>query len=83
METPDSLPTLRGACLTRDHHRCVITRKFDDPEAMERFMEDEDDAQDDDGAFLLGQPPEKFGNLEVAHILPRSLTRVKVDFPVD
>src|SRR4051794_29317092 len=31
--TPDRLSALRGACLVRDRHRCVVSRSFDNAEA--------------------------------------------------
>ncbi|CAG9986480.1 unnamed protein product [Clonostachys byssicola] len=47
--TTDRLAALRGACLIRDRHRCVISRKFDLGEADKRMERDGDDARDDDG----------------------------------
>jgi hypothetical protein len=35
--TPDRIAALRGACLIRDHYRCVITRLFDSEEAEKRI----------------------------------------------
>ncbi|KAI3320344.1 hypothetical protein HD806DRAFT_242292 [Xylariaceae sp. AK1471] len=72
--TPDRLSQLRGACLVRDRHRCVITRKFDLAEATSRMRQDGDDARDDDGALLLDDI-NSFDALEVAHILPHSLMK--------
>lgn len=66
--TPERLSTLRGACLIRDRHRCVITRKFDYLEAQKRSKDDQD-ALDDDGEPLTPS----LAILEVAHILPHSL----------
>lgn len=78
--TPERLSTLRGACLIRDHHRCIITRRFDDTEALRR-MDDASRhgtvAKDDDGNSL--EEEEVFDTLEVAHILPHSLTRVNAN----
>lgn len=75
--TPERVSALRGACLIRDRHRCVITRRFDDTEALRR-MDDASRrgvvAKDDDGNSL--EEEEVFGTLEVAHILPHSLTQV-------
>ncbi|KAI0434260.1 hypothetical protein F5Y09DRAFT_265746 [Xylaria sp. FL1042] len=73
--TPDRLSRLRGACLVRDRHRCVITRRFDYVEARNRTRQNGDDARDDDGA-LLQAPTDR---LEVAHILPHSLMKADVD----
>ena len=77
--TTERLSALRGLCLARDRHRCVISRCFDEPEAVER----DNNARrqggmpcDDDGASLNG---ELFELLEVAHILPHSLTRVNAN----
>lgn len=71
VETPDRLSRLRGACLVRDRHRCLITRRFDYIEARNRTRQNGDDARDDDGAPLRA-PTDR---LEVAHILPRSLMK--------
>lgn len=65
----DRLAALRGTCLVRDRHRCVIGRDFDSNQAAIRFKRDGPLAQDDDGAPLV-QP---LSHLEVAHILPHSL----------
>jgi len=54
--------------LTRDRHRCIITRCFDRREANARNVRDQD-AKDDDGEPLI--PP--WAYLEVAHIIPHSL----------
>ncbi|OTB09640.1 hypothetical protein M426DRAFT_6904 [Hypoxylon sp. CI-4A] len=64
---------LRGDCLVRDRHRCVVTRKFDRYEARSRFYRDGNDARDDDGTLLSET---SFEGLEVAHILPHLLTKV-------
>ena len=70
------MSTLRGACLIRDRHRCVISRRFDQNEAFKRMSTGDDDARDDDGISLAGQA---FDALEVAHILPHSLTQVNAN----
>lgn len=62
---------LRADCLVRDRHRCVVSRRFDGDEAAIRLRSH--DAKDDDGVSLLEEV--QFGVLEVAHILPHSLTR--------
>ncbi|KAK4134731.1 hypothetical protein BT67DRAFT_441885 [Trichocladium antarcticum] len=72
--TPERLSTLRGACLVRDQHRCVISRKFDFSEAVKRFETDGDGARDDDNC-LLEDDATLPDALEVAHILPHSLTK--------
>ncbi|WXC62416.1 hypothetical protein SNK03_008266 [Fusarium graminearum] len=77
--TTDRISNLRGTCLIRDRYRCVISNKFDEIEAIKRF-ESEGHGQgvacDQDGQPLKGQP---FEQLEVAHILPHSLTQVDSD----
>ncbi|RTE75361.1 hypothetical protein BHE90_010184 [Fusarium euwallaceae] len=77
--TPARISKLRGSCLIRDRHRCVISRAFDQNQAIER-MRDCDDALDDDGQSLAG---ESFDSLEVAHILPHSLTKAGQDSELD
>jgi hypothetical protein len=67
---------LRGECLKRDRHRCVISGRFDDAEALERVeREGDDEAKDDDG-HKLKREAGTFAPLEVAHILPHSLMNV-------
>ncbi|KAH8754637.1 hypothetical protein F5883DRAFT_573340 [Diaporthe sp. PMI_573] len=68
--TPERLSALRGSCLTRDRHRCVITHTFDIAEAMPRLRQPP--ATDDDGNPL---DMSNIGGLEVAHILPHALTK--------
>ncbi|EJT68940.1 hypothetical protein GGTG_13528 [Gaeumannomyces tritici R3-111a-1] len=70
--TPERVSTLRGTCLVRDRHRCVISRKFDTTEGRKRYEAAPGNARDDDG-HLIG--PRDFRTLEVAHILPHSLTK--------
>ncbi|KAI1382543.1 uncharacterized protein F4822DRAFT_150778 [Hypoxylon trugodes] len=72
--TPARVSALRGDCLVRDRHRCVISQKFDQREAISRLGRDGDDAQDDDGTLLM-EDLKPFDALEVAHILPHSLTK--------
>jgi len=73
--TPERIASLRGECLIRDRHRCVISRQFDLEEAKRRFKADGDSAVDDDGGPLMAADS-KFAHLEVAHILPHSLTKL-------
>ncbi|KAH6952309.1 hypothetical protein EDB80DRAFT_268540 [Ilyonectria destructans] len=74
LESVERLASLRRACLIRDRHRCVISRKFDKKEARRRVAEKGyDDASDDDGHLLKDQERGSFVELEVAHILPHSL----------
>ncbi|KAI0443156.1 hypothetical protein F4803DRAFT_333530 [Xylaria telfairii] len=73
--TPERLSALRGACLVRDHHRCVISHRFDRAEAQARMEKDgETSALDDDGNLLYRDKPS--APLEVAHIIPHSLMTV-------
>ncbi|KAI2983394.1 unnamed protein product [Aspergillus niger] len=73
------LSTLRQSCLIRDHHRCVISRKFDRREAERRLQQNGEDCKDDDGNLLRNESSDRFQFLEVAHILPHSLTSVASD----
>lgn len=68
--TPARISDLRAKCLVRDHHRCVISRKFDIRESTKRFEESKTAALDDEGNSLLQQETD---SLEVAHIIPHSL----------
>jgi hypothetical protein len=52
----------------------VISRKFDFSEAVKRFETDGDGARDDDNC-LLNDDATPADSLEVAHILPHSLTK--------
>ncbi|KAL7921110.1 hypothetical protein ACQKWADRAFT_131008 [Trichoderma austrokoningii] len=54
----------------RDRHRCVISRKFDSAEARSRVQKYGQDARDDDANLLR----DNIDFVEVAHILPHSLT---------
>ncbi|KAI0141776.1 hypothetical protein GGR57DRAFT_508944 [Xylariaceae sp. FL1272] len=73
--TPERLSALRGACLIRDHHRCVISHSFDSSEAQARMKKaGETNALDDDGR-LLYQDPNRPSRLEVAHIISHSLMK--------
>ena len=75
--TTNRVATLRRECLTRDRHRCVISRRFDDGEAMRRVgREGEESAQDDDGNYLKDEGG-TFAPLEVAHIIPHSLMSIQ------
>jgi 5-methylcytosine-specific restriction endonuclease McrA len=71
--TTQRISTLRRDCLIRDRHQCVISRRFDRDEALQRVKRDSEDAKDDDGR-LLKDESERSTALEVAHILPHSLT---------
>ncbi|KAL2145279.1 hypothetical protein VTI28DRAFT_7647 [Corynascus sepedonium] len=74
--TPERISTLRGACLIRDRHRCVVTRRFDRSEAVKRYKFAGNNARDDNGNLLVEEQPGTFEPLEIAHILPHSLTRL-------
>lgn len=74
--TTERVSALRGTCLVRDHHRCVISRRFDLNEAIERIQRVGDGAAKDDDGNLLGSEA-GFTLLEVAHILPHSLTKME------
>ncbi|KAI2618252.1 hypothetical protein GGR54DRAFT_606707 [Hypoxylon sp. NC1633] len=75
--TPARVSALRGSCLVRDRYRCVISGKFDQREAISRFNRDGlDNARDDGGTLLKEDSHSSFEILEVAHILPHSLTKV-------
>ncbi|OBS23338.1 hypothetical protein FPOA_03887 [Fusarium poae] len=65
-------PTAKSssACLIRDRHKCVVSRKFDVDEAMERYeRHGPEGAVDDDGARLFGTGYNQ-DRLVVTHILP-------------
>lgn len=70
--TLDRVAALRGECLIRDRHRCVISRKFDAVEAVSRYKKYGHDARDDDAKLL--RDTNAVESIEVAHILPHSLT---------
>lgn len=79
MGAPERLGDLRGICLARDRHRCVITRAFDQAELNQqlranRLSQSPAPPRDDDGNEL--HPPDGYSFLEVAHIIPFSLTKV-------
>ncbi|KLJ12558.1 hypothetical protein EMPG_12413 [Blastomyces silverae] len=73
--TKQRISVLRHDCLVRDHHRCVVTRKFDITEARRRLARDKN-CMDDDGKLLETEQSGNFQYLEVAHILPHCLTKV-------
>ncbi|KKZ60699.1 hypothetical protein EMCG_04626 [[Emmonsia] crescens] len=76
VETSVRLSTLNRDCLIRDHNRCVITRAFNLHEAMIREECHANPKDDDDQplSFRQGEVDE----LEVAHIIPRSLMSGKL-----
>ncbi|OJD19629.1 hypothetical protein ACJ73_08629 [Blastomyces percursus] len=73
--TPARLSTLRRDCLTRDHNRCVVTRKFNIDEAFERDERDPSSPKDDDNQPLALD--HELALLEVAHIIPHSIMLAK------
>ncbi|OAX82145.1 hypothetical protein ACJ72_03501 [Emergomyces africanus] len=73
--TKQRISVLRHDCLVRDHHRCVVTRKFDITEARRRRARDKN-CMDDDRKLLEMERRDNFRYLEVAHILPHCLTKV-------
>ncbi|KAH1447010.1 hypothetical protein KXW65_003720 [Aspergillus fumigatus] len=70
--TPQRVSNLRRACLKRDRHRCVISRRFDAQEGQKRYKRDGLNLKDDDGKSLLPER-DNMAFLEVAHIIPHSL----------
>lgn len=69
--TPERLSALRGVCLTRDRHRCVITRAFDLAQLQTRRRNPP--AKDDDGNLL--DAAGTYNYLEVAHIIPFAMMK--------
>jgi len=67
---------LRGECLKRDRHRCVISGRFDNAEALKRVQRNGDDEAKDDDGHKLKREVGTFIPLEVAHILLYSLMNV-------
>jgi hypothetical protein len=72
MGTTQRLSSLRKACLIRDRHRCVISRRFDVNEAVNRYNTLGDDVKDDDGRLIKDEEEEPV-DLKVAHIILHSL----------
>ena len=56
--TTQHLSSLRGQCLVRDCHRCVISRQFDEAEAIQRFDHHGVAAVDDDEQLLTDEEAE-------------------------
>lgn len=76
--TPDQLSYIRRACFTRDGHRCVVSRAFDMHEAEVRGEQyGMRTACDDDGMTLFDDSDNKFELLELAHIVPSTLTETE------
>jgi hypothetical protein len=48
MGTTQRLSSLRKACLIRGRYRCVVSRRFDTTEAVNRYNAFGDDAKDDE-----------------------------------
>ncbi|KAM5468564.1 hypothetical protein MferCBS49748_003321 [Microsporum ferrugineum] len=72
--TSERVSYLRALCLVRDHHRCVISRVFDAQQAVVRMTQYGLNAQDDDGNLIIDG--DRGEVLDIAHILPHSLTKV-------
>lgn len=70
--TPQRVSTSRQACLIRDRHRCIISRKSNAQEGQRRYKRDGSNLKDDDGKSLL-EERDNMAFLEVAHIIPHSL----------
>ncbi|KAL7793095.1 hypothetical protein V8C37DRAFT_112446 [Trichoderma ceciliae] len=51
--TSARLKSLRADCLIRDRHRCVISRRFDQTQAVNRMQASPNDARDDDNNILI------------------------------
>ncbi|OAA53446.1 hypothetical protein SPI_09374 [Niveomyces insectorum RCEF 264] len=81
--TPARLASLRGTCLVRDRHRCVVTRAFSMSEFEKRYKSHGADAQDDDGTLFTQQTALRRDAVEVAHILPHSLMRASGNQELD
>ncbi|KAK0633309.1 hypothetical protein B0T14DRAFT_533546 [Immersiella caudata] len=64
--TLEQISALRGTSLVRDRHRCVVSRRFDLKEAINRT-----------------EHANPMNTLEVARILPHSLTRANPGAPLD
>ncbi|KAJ6120021.1 hypothetical protein N7523_004301 [Penicillium sp. IBT 18751x] len=75
-ETRQRVSVLRQNCLTRDRHRCVVSRKFDRAAARKRFEENAEFCADDDRNLLKDESSDQFQYLEIAYILPHCLTAV-------
>ncbi|EEQ91187.2 uncharacterized protein BDCG_06307 [Blastomyces dermatitidis ER-3] len=71
--TRNRVSKLRQECLSPDHHRCVASRKFDRAEVKKR-LDTNGDSTDDDRKPLRDLNNDEFECLEVAHIIPHSLT---------
>jgi hypothetical protein len=74
--TPERISALRSACLVRDRHRYIVTRRFDYSKALKRFENTGDNARDNNSNLLDKEQPGTFEPLEVAYILLYSLTRL-------
>ncbi|OAA60259.1 hypothetical protein SPI_05383 [Niveomyces insectorum RCEF 264] len=81
--TEERLSTLRAECLVRDRYRCVVSRKFSDPEYTQREERHGSEARDDDGVLFSDQHNLELDALEVAHILPHSLMKARTGSEID
>ncbi|QSS61016.1 hypothetical protein I7I51_05823 [Histoplasma capsulatum] len=62
--TTQCVSILRQSCLVLDHHRCVVSRKFDKSEASKRWKQNGEDCKDDDGNPLKNESSDRFQYLE-------------------
>ncbi|THC87019.1 hypothetical protein EYZ11_013535 [Aspergillus tanneri] len=73
VKTPQPTPASLSAIQTSTP---TVSRKFDRKEARKRFEQEGENCKDDDGMLLKNESNDRFQFLEVAHILPHSLTTV-------
>jgi hypothetical protein len=77
VKTSQRLATLKRDFLTRDRYRYIILRTFDDSEVIRRITRDGDEEARDEDGNLLKNESGIFTPLEVAHIIPHSLTTIR------
>lgn len=66
---------LHQKCLQRDGHRCIVTREFDQKEAIKRHKASRQAPVDDEGESFSSPNQPGFTFVEACHILPRALTQ--------
>ncbi|KAI9845505.1 MAG: hypothetical protein M1837_004844 [Sclerophora amabilis] len=69
------LANLRQRCLERDHQRCIVTRRFNLSLGNEMMRRDRQ-PRDMEGNLLTSNG-NRFGNLQVAHIMPHSMNKME------
>ncbi|OAA55355.1 hypothetical protein SPI_08450 [Niveomyces insectorum RCEF 264] len=83
--TPERLSSLRGACLVRDRHRCVITRTFDSAEYPKRFQQDGVNARDDNGDLFTDDDASRQAALAILNMfdlgVAHTINGVDIDRP--